>query len=146
MPIYGHIYLCICALYFPSGPPETSKHLKHLQHVQDSSEQLSPRAQHKNDDGMPGIPEPAGDGGDPKGAAEGAASLAERQAAWQKAEVDRKARVKQEMEGMQPWASGQSILALDRIRRLLEHLDDAGFLFKSSLRRFLKVRPLCRDC
>lgn len=93
---------------------------------------------------MPGIPEPAEDGGrrDPEGAAEGAASLADRQAAWQQAEAERKARVKQEMEGMQPWASGQSILALDRIRRLLEHLDDAGFLFKSSLRRFLKVRIL----
>ena len=91
---------------------------------------------------MPGIPEPAAQAaghGDHKRGVEDTERQAERQAETQKADVERKARVKQEMEGMQPWASSQSILALDRIRRLLEHLDDAGFLFKSSLRRFLKV-------
>ncbi|KAL0040405.1 hypothetical protein WJX77_006212 [Trebouxia sp. C0004] len=39
---------------------------------------------------------------------------------------------------LEPWISDQSKIALDRIRRLLEQLDDAGFLFKSALRRFLK--------
>lgn len=84
---------------------------------------------------MPSIPAPAAkaDGdGDP-------AKAAERQAERQQATTERKARVKKEMEAMQPWTGSQSILALDRIRRLLEHLDDAGSLFKSSLRRFLKV-------
>ena len=98
---------------------------------------------------MPGIPEPAqaaGDGsGDPAESmerqAERQAESVKRQAERQQAEKEREARVKEEMKGMQPWASSQSILALDRIRRLLEHLDDAGFLFKSSLRRFLKVWP-----
>lgn len=88
-------------------------------------------------DGMPSIPAPAArtdGGGDP-------AKAAQRQVKRQQALAERKARVKKEMEEMQPWTGSQSILALDRIRRLLEHLDDAGSLFKSSLRRFLKVCP-----
>ncbi len=54
-------------------------------------------------------------------------------------EAERRQRAEEEMQTMQPWISDQSKIALDRIRRLLEQLDDAGFLFKSALRRFLKV-------
>jgi len=54
-------------------------------------------------------------------------------------EAERRQRAEEEMQTMQPWISDQSKIALDRIRRLLEQLDGAGFLFKSALRRFLKV-------
>ncbi len=54
-------------------------------------------------------------------------------------EAERRQRAEEDMQTMQPWISDQSKIALDRIRRLLEQLDDAGFLFKSALRRFLKV-------
>ncbi len=54
-------------------------------------------------------------------------------------EAERRQRAEEEMQTMQPWISDQSKIALDRIRRLLEQLDDAGFLFKSALRRYLKV-------
>lgn len=92
-------------------------------------------------DKMPVIPQPSTQAaGDPS--PEGDVESAERQAERQQAEAERRERAEEEIKGMQPWASGQSILALDRIRRLLEHLDDAGFLFKSSLRRFLKVSTL----
>lgn len=103
---------------------------------QDTTVQTLPQAV-ECADGMPSIPAPAAQtdgGGDP-------AKAAERQAERQQAVAERKARAKKEMEEMQPWTGSQSILALDRIRRLLEHLDDAGSLFKSSLRRFLKVCP-----
>ena len=57
-------------------------------------------------------------------------------------EAERRERVEAEMQTMQPWITDQTRIALDRIRRLLEQLDDAGFLFKSALRRYLKVCAL----
>ena len=61
-------------------------------------------------------------------------------------EAARRSRAEAEMEGMQPWIGDQSKIAWDRIRRMLEQLDDAGFVFKSALRRFLKVSACCRHC
>ena len=94
---------------------------------------------------MPVIPDAAthaaAEDGNAAGTEECAERQAERQAEGQQAQAERRQRAEEDLKGMQPWAGGQSLLALDRIRRLLEHLDDAGFLFKSSLRRFLKVRP-----
>jgi len=82
-------------------------------------------------EGMPVIPEAAeapNDGGEEADTAQKA-----------QVEAERRQRAEEEMQTMQPWISDQSKIALDRIRRLLEQLDDAGFLFKSALRRFLKV-------
>ncbi len=82
-------------------------------------------------EGMPAIPE----------AAEAQDNGGEEADIAQKGQVEaeRRQRAEEEMQTMQPWISDQSKIALDRIRRLLEQLDDAGFLFKSALRRFLKV-------
>lgn len=83
-------------------------------------------------DGMPAIPAPAG------AQDEGAQDIDTEQR--QQDAIERRKRAENEMFTMQPWIGDQSKIALDRIRRLLEQLDDAGFLFKSALRRFLKVR------
>ena len=87
-------------------------------------------------DAMPVIPEP--------GSAvmeDGEESQADRDRTEQK-RAELKDRVQAEMQSMQPWIGDQSRIAYDRIRRLLEQLEDAGFLFKSALRRSLKV---CRN-
>ena len=82
-------------------------------------------------EGMPTIPE----------AAEAQVDSGEEAEIAQKGQIaaERRQMAEEEMQTMQPWISDQSKIALDRIRRLLEQLDDAGFLFKSALRRFLKV-------
>ena len=82
-------------------------------------------------EGMPVIPEAAEA---PDNGAEDADTALKGQV-----EAERRQRAEEEMQTMQPWISDQSKIALDRIRRLLEQLDDAGFLFKSALRRYLKV-------
>ncbi|KAA6420263.1 MAG: hypothetical protein FRX49_09747 [Trebouxia sp. A1-2] len=81
-------------------------------------------------EGMPTIPE----------AAEAQVDSGEEAEIAQKGQIaaERRQMAEEEMQTMQPWISDQSKIALDRIRRLLEQLDDAGFLFKSALRRFLK--------
>ncbi len=86
-------------------------------------------------DGMPAIPAPAA------AASSAAAVLGEDSDSGHRkqAQAERRQRIEAEMQSMQPWIGDQSKVALDRIRRLMEQLDDAGFLFKSALRRFLKV-------
>ena len=83
-------------------------------------------------EGMPVIPEAAE-------AQDNAGEEADTAQKGQVEEAERRQRAEEEMQTMQPWISDQSKIAMDRIRRLLEQLDDAGFLFKSALRRFLKV-------
>ena len=83
---------------------------------------------------MPPIPEPG------SAVVEGDQAEADRERNQsEQAQAEIRDKVEAELQTMQPWINDQSRIAYDRIRRLLEHLEDAGFLFKSALRRYLKV-------